>query len=203
VKKAATKKKKAKEFQTPYTVTGALVKGNAITKLSMLIMGLGNIAHKQIVKGLMFLAIEVAYLYYMISYGFYAVSMLPSLGWREREKVWNDAKSIYEYQAGDNSQLILLYGVATLYITFIFIIVWREAVKSSYKSELLAKAGKHLNTFKEDFKSLFDQNLHTPTDGNFDLYCFAIDLQYFNGIYQLQYIWRTLSVIRLGWICYL
>ena len=87
MKKAATKKKKAKEFQTPYTVTGALVKGNAITKLSMLIMGLGNIAHKQIVKGLMFLAIEVAYLYYMISYGFYAVSMLPSLGWREREKV--------------------------------------------------------------------------------------------------------------------
>ena len=48
----------------------------------------------------------------MISYGFYAVSMLPSLGWREQEKVWNDAKSIYEYQAGDNSQLILLYGVA-------------------------------------------------------------------------------------------
>ena len=35
-----------------------------------------------------------------------------------------------------------------------------RAVKSSYKSELLAKAGKHLNTFKEDFKSLFDQNLH-------------------------------------------
>ena len=99
MKKAATKKKKAKEFQTPYTVTGALVKGNAITKLSMLIMGLGNIAHKQIVKGLMFLAIEVAYLYYMISYGFYAVSMLPSLGWREREKVWNDAKSIYEYHS--------------------------------------------------------------------------------------------------------
>ena len=160
MKKAATKKKKAKEFQTPYTVTGALVKGNAITKLSMLIMGLGNIAHKQIVKGLMFLAIEVLYLYYMISYGFYAVSMLPSLGWREQEKVWNDAKSIYEYQAGDNSQLILLYGVATLYLTFMFIIVWREAVKSSYKSELLAKAGKHLNTFKEDFKSLFDQNLH-------------------------------------------
>ena len=41
-----------------------------------------------------------------------------------------------------------------------FIVVWREAVKSSYKSEVLAKSGKHLNTFKEDFKSLFDQNLH-------------------------------------------
>ena len=61
MKKAATKRK-SKEFQTPYTVTGALVKGNAITKLSMLIMGLGNIAHKQIVKRSYVLAIEVAYL---------------------------------------------------------------------------------------------------------------------------------------------
>lgn len=38
--------------------------------------------------------------------------------------------------------------------------MWREAVKSSYKSEVLAKSGKHLNSLKEDFKSLFDQNLH-------------------------------------------
>ena len=32
--------------------------------------------------------------------------------------------------------------------------------KSSYKSEVLAKSGKHLNTFKEDCKSLLDQNLY-------------------------------------------
>lgn len=160
MKKADTKKKKVKEFQTPYTVTNAVKKGNAITRISMLIMGFGNIAHKQIVKGLMFLVIEIGYLWYMISNGFYSLSMLPSLGWREQEKVWNEKKSIYEYTAGDQSQLILLYGVATVFITFMFIIVWREAVKSSYKSEVLAKEGKHLNTFKEDFKSLFNQNLH-------------------------------------------
>lgn len=157
---AKVKKKKAKEFQDPYTVTGAITKGNIITKLSLLIMGLGNITHKQIVKGLIFLAVEIGWLIYMIQYGFYSVSMLPSLGWREQEKVWNDAKSVYEYTAGHRSNLILLYGVATIFITFFFVIVWREAVKSSYKSELLAKEGKHLNTFKEDFKSLFNQNLH-------------------------------------------
>lgn len=154
------KKKKVKEFPTPYTVTNAVTKGNAVTKLSLLIMGLGNLAHKQIGKGIMFLAAEAAYLLFMIKSGFYSLSMLPSLGWREQEKVWNDKKSIYEYTAGDQSQLILLYGVATLYLTFMFIIVWRESVKSSYKSEVLAKQGKHLNTFQEDIKSLFNQNLH-------------------------------------------
>ena len=154
------KKGKNKEFSTPYTVTNAVAKGNIITKLSLLIMGLGNIAHKQIGKGIMFLAVEAAYIWYMIQSGIYNLSMLPSLGWREQEKVWNEKKSIYEYTAGDQSSLILLYGVATVYITAMFIIVWRESVKSSYKSEVLAKSGKHLNNFKEDCKSLLDQNLY-------------------------------------------
>lgn len=157
---AKVKKKKGKEFANPYTVIGAITKGNIITKLSLLIMGLGNIVHKQIVKGLIYLAVEIGWLVYMIQYGFYSLSMLPSLGWREQEKVWNEEKSIFEYTAGDQSSLILLFGVATVFVTVLFIVVWRDAVKSSYKVELLKKEGKHINTFKEDFKSLFDQNLH-------------------------------------------
>ena len=51
--------KRKKEFADPYTVTGAVTKGNIITKLSLLIMGLGNIAHRQIAKGLMFLVVEI------------------------------------------------------------------------------------------------------------------------------------------------
>ena len=54
--------KRKKEFADPYTVTGAVTKGNIITKLSLLIMGLGNIAHRQIAKGLMFLVVEIGYI---------------------------------------------------------------------------------------------------------------------------------------------
>ena len=60
--KAGTKKGKNKEFSTPYTVINAVTKGNIVTKLSMVIMGLGNIAHKQIGKGIMFLAVEAAHI---------------------------------------------------------------------------------------------------------------------------------------------
>ena len=42
--------KKKSDFATPYTVSNALTKGGAAVKLSALIMGLGNIAHKQIIK---------------------------------------------------------------------------------------------------------------------------------------------------------
>ena len=75
MKKAGMKKGKNKEFSTPYTVTNAVAKGNIITKLSLLIMGLGNIAHKQIGKGIMFLAVEAAYIWYMIQSGIYNLSM--------------------------------------------------------------------------------------------------------------------------------
>lgn len=154
------KKKKGKDFQTPYTLANAVIKGNVLTKLSMLIMGLGNICHKQILKGLMFLAVEIGYIAYMVNSGIYNLSMLPSLGTRAQEEVWNEKNGVYEYVAGDNSLLLLLYGVTTVFITVLFIVAWKEAVKSSYKSEVLAKEGSHLNTFKEDINSLFNQNLH-------------------------------------------
>ena len=73
--------KRKSEFDSPYTVTGAVTKGNAVTKLSLLIMGLGNLVHKQIGKGLMFLLIEIGYICFMAVSGIYNLSMLPSLGW--------------------------------------------------------------------------------------------------------------------------
>ena len=62
----AAKMRRNLEFDTPYTVTNALSKGGAETKLSALIMGLGNMAHKQVLKGLLFLAAEVAYIAFMV-----------------------------------------------------------------------------------------------------------------------------------------
>ena len=44
------KKKGGKEFDNPYSVAKAVTKGNALTKLSMVVLGLGNIAHHQIIS---------------------------------------------------------------------------------------------------------------------------------------------------------
>lgn len=154
------RKKRVKYFATPYTVTNAVKEGGVATKLSMLIMGFGNVAHKQIIKGLLFLALEVAYFFFMIKNGFNCLAMLPSLGDTASEKVWNEAKGIYEYTAGDNSILILLYGVVTLAITVLFVLLWRAALKSAYKAEYLSQRNLHVNSFVEDVKALFNENLH-------------------------------------------
>ena len=152
-------KKRVNQFPTPYTVTAAVTKGGIETKLSMLIMGLGNVVHKQILKGLLYLAVEVAYLIFMIKSGLHCIAMLPSLGSVEQEEVWNETLQIYEYTQGDNSVLILLYGVATIMLTLLMVYIWRETVKSSYKAECLDKAGKHVNTFTEDLKTLLHENV--------------------------------------------
>ena len=81
------------------TVMDALVKGNIITKLSFIICGLGNIVNKQIVKGLAFLALEIAYIYYMINTGFTSIQNFITLGVNEQGEVYNEQLGIYEYVA--------------------------------------------------------------------------------------------------------
>lgn len=140
--------------------TESFRKGNIFTKLSILIPGLGNLVGKQIIKGIMYIAIEAAFVCFMIMNGINCLAMLPGLGSRPQQEVWNEKLGIYEYVAGDNSLLILLYGIATIFIVIAYIIVAASAVKSSYKQELLKEKGKHINTFAEDVKSLLNENLH-------------------------------------------
>ena len=46
-------KKTKDEFSTPYTCMNAIKKGGIETKLSMVLMGFGNVVHKQKSKGLL------------------------------------------------------------------------------------------------------------------------------------------------------
>ena len=146
----------------PYSLTSALKNGGPLVWASCLIMGLGNIAAGQFVMGLLFLAIEIGVIAFLVipNGGFYWISMLPSLGWREQEKVFNEETFVYEYVPGDQSQLILLYGVASLCIIALFVVMWRASVRSGYKALSVKKAGKHVPTFVDSVKSLFDENVH-------------------------------------------
>lgn len=148
------------EMEKSCTVKNAVRRGDLLTKLSMLIMGAGNIAHGQIVKGLLFFAVEVSYLLFMIQNGLHNLSVLPSLGTQAQQEIWNEKKGIYEYIVGDNSLLILLFGVITIFISAGFILFWITSLQSAYQAELFAKEGKHINNFKEDIKDLFNQNLY-------------------------------------------
>ncbi len=78
----------------------------------------------------MSLAIEVGYIAYMISFGFSAIGNFITLGTVEQGQTYNEALGIYEYTAGDNSMLCLLYGVITFVLTAAIIFV-RLSVSSA------------------------------------------------------------------------
>lgn len=154
------KNKKRDYAPSPYALKDAIIKGNWMTKLSMLLCGFGCLMHKQIVKGIVFLAVEVAFIWFMVSKGFGFLAGLPGLGESEQGKVWNEALGVFEYSEGDNSVLILLYGVATCFVVLGFLLFWVVQLKQAYKLECYQVKGKHINSLAEDFKSLVDQNLH-------------------------------------------
>ncbi len=143
------------------SLLAALKNGGPIVWLSCLIMGLANIANGQIILGLLYLALEIGVIVFLTTQGggIYWISMLPSLGDREMQEIWNDDKGIYEYVMGDQSQLILLYGIASLCIVLVLVFVWQLSVRSGYKASLLKQMGKKV-TFIDSVRSLFDENIH-------------------------------------------
>ncbi|MCM1118626.1 MAG: sugar ABC transporter permease [bacterium] len=143
------------------SVGEAIAKGNAVTRSSLLVFGLGNILNKQIIRGLIFLAIEIAYIVYMISFGISAIGNFITLGTREQGQTYNEALGIYEYTAGDNSMLFLLYGVITIVLTLAIVFVACMSAKSAYCTQVRREKGMHVPTFKDDLLSLREENIHT------------------------------------------
>ena len=138
----------------------ALKDGGILVWLSCLIMGLGNFAAGQFIKGLLFLGIEAAFIYYMYTNGLYWLYMLPSLGDTPTQEVWDEAQGVYVYVQGDNSQQILLFAVATIAIIVAFAVVWHESIKSGYMGLWVKRNGGKAPTIVEDIKSLFNENIH-------------------------------------------
>ena len=144
------------------SVPRALKNGSVAVALSSVIWGLGCFVRKQFAKGALLLAAEVGIILYMISSGFYNLTKLITLGDVEQQKVWNEAKSIFEYVDGDRSLVILLYGIVTLAVLLCGVLLLRLSVKSAYQAEQLAKTGKPVPGFRDDMTRLFDRDLHKP-----------------------------------------
>ncbi len=140
----------------PWTIKNALVKGDIFTKLSVVIFGLSNLARKQIIKGIVFLAIEVLYIVYMATSGGNAiVKLITNLHGSEQQRV-KDADGFWVYTADEPSITILLYGVAAVFITAIFIWFWTINVRSSYKSQYLKETQGKAPSFVDDVHDLTD-----------------------------------------------
>jgi len=155
-------KKKVSEFDKPRDASALKVfkEGDVVTRLSFVVFGLGNIVNKQIVRGLIFLAIEILYFIYLFSFGISSLGDFITLGTVEQGQVYNEALGIYEYSIGDNSMLCLLYGVITIVLTLGAVFIACMSAKSAYCTQIRKQKGQNLPTFLDDLRSLREENLH-------------------------------------------
>ena len=153
-----TKNQRPKKQST--NIFSVFAKGDALTKLSFLIMGSANIARKQFLKGIIYLIAEIAFIYYMVAIGVDKLIGFTTLGTQAQTQVYDEVIKINRTVPGDNSMLFLIYGVATLAIILVFILLYVSNVYSAYKLQKLIEAGKPVPTLKQEIKELFDKRFH-------------------------------------------
>lgn len=161
-KHVETKKRKTKKVgadyvaPAPWTVKHAFQHGDVFTYLSCVIFGLSNLARKQIVKGILFLAVEALYIIYMVNTGSVAIGKLISgLYGTESKQVFN-SYGIPVQTAEERSVTILLYGIMAVFFTAIFIWFWTVNMRAAYKAQYLKQTTGHAPGFVEDVKDLVD-----------------------------------------------
>ena len=141
-------------------IGATFINGDWKTKTSFFIMGFGNIARGQILRGILFLVFEIVFIFYMITTGGYWLSKLPTLGTKGPYEEYDEILDQYVMKYHDNSFKILLYGVLTILFIIAFIYTWRMNVKQNKIAEEILATGKPLKSGKDDLRSLVDDQFH-------------------------------------------
>jgi len=142
----------------PKVLVDIFIQGDIFTKLSFLIMGFSNMVRGQIIKGCIFLATEIAFIYFLLidKGGLFMLKGLTTLGEIEAKP----ASGFTAMQPGDDSRKFLLFGVATVVLCLLFIVIWAESIRSGYIAQLATDAKKKPNSFYRDIKEYFDGKIH-------------------------------------------
>ena len=144
--------------------------GSLGTKISHFIFGAGSFYNGQIIKGVIFLLLQIIIILFMVlcpevnntPFGYKALGNLALGG----EETHIDPITAQTVPATDD-KLRLLFGLVTIAVIVLYIIIWLANIKSSYKADMDRKIGKKPTSFTEDCKELLDNRFHilmlTPT----------------------------------------
>ena len=130
------------------------VQGDWKTKVSYTVMGFGSMARGQWMRGLLFFLFQTVFNLYIWFFGRTYLGKLATLGTVETAK--KGRVTVY----GDNSFLILLYGVLTIFFIAAFVYTWYVNIKQNKLSEMILKSGKKLKSARDDLSSLLDTQFH-------------------------------------------
>ena len=121
-------------------------------KLSMLVMGLGQLCYGQIMKGLFYLTSFGVILTYFIYRGFSDIIGFFTLGTRE-ENLWLGIP-------GDNSLTMLILGLFAIFILIFAVVLYITNVKDAVFTARQLQAGKPIRKFRQTLQTAADEKFH-------------------------------------------
>lgn len=144
------------------SVSEALKNGGWDIKLSAIIMGFANLVNKQFIKGTLFLISEIAFLIAFVTQIIPAIKGLITLGTQTQGMVTKVIDGIKMQVAvdGDNSMLMLIFGLASLIFCLVFAYIYSCNLKSASHLFELKNKGEKIPSFKDDFKTLANGRFH-------------------------------------------
>lgn len=149
-----------KKKESKNSVIRIFQEGDAATRLSFLIMGLSDLMRGRVIKGLIYLLLEVAFVVFMVVKGSINLVNFVTLGTNQQGMVFNEEEGIYEVIQGDNSMLMLLGGVVTIFVILAFILLWISNLYSAIEVQKMKQKGVKVPGFLADIRSLFDSKIH-------------------------------------------
>jgi len=137
-----------------YDIFDTYRKGDWKTRISYTVMGFGSCTRGQWLRGILFFLFQTVFNVYLFCFGGSYVAKLATLGTVETTK--QGRKTVY----GDNSFLIMLYGVLTIFFILAFLYTWRLNVKQNKLAQKYLADGKKLKTAKQDLHDMLDTQFH-------------------------------------------
>lgn len=138
----------------------AFAKGDVWVKLSAVLMGTGYIARKQIVNGIIMFMVEALFAVMCIGYAAPNLAKFGTLGTVQFEQVFDPLTLTSMVNDYDNSFLILLNSIISLFLMVVFVLFWIANMKAVYRLQQKKENGEHINNFREDVRSMFNEKFH-------------------------------------------
>ena len=138
----------------------AFAKGDVWVKLSAVLMGTGYIARKQIVNGIIMFMVEALFAVMCIGYAAPNLAKFGTLGTVQFEQVFDPLTLTSTVNDYDNSFLILLNSIISLFLMVVFVLFWIANMKAVYRLQQKKENGEHINNFREDVRSMFNEKFH-------------------------------------------
>lgn len=138
----------------------AFVKGDIWVKLSAVVMGAGYFARKQVINGIIMCLVEALFVVLCVGYAAPNLAKFGTLGTVQFEQVFDPLTMTSTVNDYDNSFLILLNSIISLFVIFVFVLFYISNLKTVYRLQLRKENGQHINTFREDVRTMFNEKFH-------------------------------------------